>query len=106
MYFSDQIFLIKESRIKNEFNQYKTIKSEHSCWCDLASISSSEQTNAGQNGHIATAKAILHLEDYEFEKLVRIPEGTRVLESGIYEVYRTYEHCGRIELYLKEKNGN
>ena len=103
MYFSDEIFLIKETRVKNEFNQYKTIPNERSVWCDLGSISSMEQTNAGQIGHVAQGKAVVHLEDYELEHLVRIPEGTKVLIPGTYEVYRTYEHAGRIELYLKEK---
>ena len=103
MYFSDEIFLISETRVKNEFNQYETRRKERGVWSDLGSISSKEQSNAGQIGHIAQAKAVVHIEDYELEHLVRIPDGTKVLRSGIYEVYRTFEHAGRVELYLKEK---
>lgn len=102
MYFSDEIFLVSEKWTQDEIKQYKNNLTEKSVWSDITSISGTESSVAGQNGHKAEARAIIHMEDYEGQTLVRCPEGIPLIKAGYYEVYRKYLTGDNIELYLKE----
>ena len=105
MFFSDEIFLVKEIMKKDEIKQYIPQLVEEAVWSDLTSVSSSETSAAGQNGHKAEARAIVHIEDYKGQSIVRCPEGTPLITAGYYDVYRKYFLGDTVELYLKEKDG-
>ncbi len=105
MYFSDEVMLIKEISIKNELNQYQTKLIETPVFANLKSVSSKEMANSGIAGHKAEGIVEVHSEDYNGEDLVKIIEQHKILEKGVYEVYRKYERIDTIELYLKEKVG-
>lgn len=105
MYFSDEIYLVSEVHEKDELKQYKTRKNEVHVWCDLDSVSGTETSGGGQNGHKRSARATVHIEDYSGEKIVRYPGGLPILEKGYYDVYRTYLVGDTIELYLTQKEG-
>ena len=105
MYFSDQIELLSEEWESDNLNQYENSFVSSTVWCDLTSISSNEQTAAGVNGHTASGRAIVHLEDYNHQKIVRYSEDNPVLPKGLYDVYRTFVSGDCIELYLIEREG-
>lgn len=105
MNFSDELYLVTETREKNALRQFETTRSETSVWCDLTSISGQEVSTAGQNGHKAEARADVHTEDYAGQKIVRYPGGLPLIPAGYYEVYRTFLKGDVIELYLMEKEG-
>ncbi len=105
MYFSDEIFLVSEERKQDKLKQFEEIRKEISVWCDLTSVSGSEASSAGQNGHKVEARATIHVEDYNGEKVVHYTGENPLLHKGYYDVYRTYLVGGTIELYLQEKEG-
>lgn len=105
MYFSDEIYLVKETRQQDDLKQFKSERTETHVWCDLTSVSGNETSAAGQNGHKAEGRAVVHVEDYAGEKIVRYDGGLLLLPAGYYEVYRTYFAGDTIELYLQEKEG-
>ncbi len=105
MYFSDEIMLVKETRGKNELNQYQKKLTETSVFANLKSVSSREIADAGTAGHKAEGIAEVHSEDYNGEELVKIIEPNKILKKGVYEIYRKYEKTDTVELYFKEKVG-
>lgn len=105
MYFSDEIYLVSEAHEKDELKQYKPRKKEVPVWCDLDSISGTETSGGGQNGHKRSARVTVHMEDYSGEKVVRYAGETPILEAGYYDVYRTFVKGDTIELYLTQKEG-
>lgn len=64
MYFSDELYLVTETRKQNALKQFETTRSEVKVWCDLDSISGTETSGGGQNGHKRSARATVHMEDY------------------------------------------
>ena len=105
MYFSDEIDLVQDIRWKDRKGQYQTDREYKTVYCDLTSVTGQEEASAGQYGHTATARAIVHLEDYGGQKTVRIGDGVLWLKAGLYDIYRTYVNGDVIELYLMEKEG-
>lgn len=105
MYFSDEIYLVTEQREKDALKQFKITKTETGVWCDLSSVSGNETSGAGQNGHVSSARAIVHTEDYSGEKIARYDGSSTILKKGYYEIYRTYAKGDVVELYLTEKEG-
>ncbi len=105
MYFSDELYLVTETRKQNALKQFETTRSEVKVWCDMTSVSGKETSQAGQNGHKAEAKASIHVEDYSGQKIVRYPGGLPLVPAGYYDVYRIYLKGDIIELYLTEKEG-
>lgn len=105
MYFSDEIYLVKETQEQDELKQFKPVRTETHTWCDLTSVSGTEVSEAGQNGHKAEARASVHVEDYGGEMIIRYEGGLPLIPAGYYEVYRTYLNGDTVELYLKEKEG-
>ena len=105
MYFSDELYLVEETRKQDELKQFKTIRSEYMVSCDLNSVSAKEKSSAGVNGYKVEARADVHVEDYGGQKIVRCPEGTPLITPGYYDVYRSYLKGDIIELYLVEREG-
>ena len=105
MQFSDEINLIKEVHGKDSLNQYKAAFVKTTVWCDLTSVTGSETSNAGQNGHNAEARAVVHAEDYSGQKIVEYLGSDPILSAGLYDVYRTYRSGDCFELYLTQREG-
>ena len=105
MYFSDELYLVTETRTQNDLKQFEIIRSESMVWCDIKSVSGKETPSPGESGHKVKARADIHVEDYSGQKIVRYPGGLPLIKAGYYEVYRTYLRGDVIELYLVEKEG-
>lgn len=106
MYFSDEIYLVTETAAQDEINQFITEKKETAVWCDLTSITGNESVTAGQNGHKASGRAVVHMEDYSGETLIRYDGENVLLPAGYYDVYRTFFGVGFVELYLEKRAGD
>lgn len=105
MQFSDEINLVKEVHGKDSLNQYKATFVKTAVWCDLTSVTGSETSSAGQNGHNAEARAVVHAEDYSGQKIVEYLGSDPILSAGLYDVYRTYRSGDCFELYLTQREG-
>lgn len=105
MQFSDEINLIEEVHGKDALNQYRAAFRRTTVWCDLTSVSGTETSNAGQNGHSAEARAVVHAEDYSGQKIVEYLGSDPILGAGLYDVYRTFKSGDCFELYLQQREG-
>ena len=99
MYFSDEINLVKRDYVNN-----KPIETCRSIFCDITSITGTEDTNARQTSIKAAARIKLYSADYDGETLVDY-SGGRMLAKGRYSVYRTYFDNDFVELYLEKRRG-
>lgn len=105
MYFSDEITLVTETKTQNALKQFVTSKTKKTVYCDLQSVSSTEEYNAGQGGHKSSGRAIVHTEDYSGQTLVEVVDGNEIMSAGPYDVYRRFLNGDTIELYLEERVG-
>lgn len=99
MYFSDEIVLIKRT-----YQGRTPIETERTVFCDVTSVTGTEDANARQNDMKPSARAAVHAEDYQGETLVQFA-GSPQLAAGRYTVYRTYFKGDAVELYLTMKKG-
>lgn len=104
MYFSDVVNLVGITYSQDALLQYVEAETSREVFCDLGSVTGSESSNAGQNGIRASARAVVHTEDYSGETIVDYAGGS-VLPAGRYGVYRTYVNGDTVELYLEAKAG-
>lgn len=104
MYFSDEIKLLSKSYTVDGLGQYTSQDIEKSVFSDLTSVTGDEKKSAGQSGINATARAVLHVEDYNGEEMISYAGGA-ALQAGKYSVYRTYFAGDTVELYLTQKAG-
>lgn len=105
MYFSDELILVTEAETQNALKQFVKSKTEKSVYCDLQSVSSTEEYNAGQGGHKSSGRAIVHAEDYSGQTLVKVVDGNSIVKAGSYDVYRRFISGDNVELYLEERVG-
>lgn len=105
MYFSDAIQLIARTYPEQDaLAQHVPQESSRTVYCDLTSISGTEQAAAGQQKIRPYARARVHAEDYAGETLIEYAGGG-MLRAGRYAVYRTYYDGDVVELYLEAKTG-
>ena len=94
------ITLIKTDYDMDNINQPVPSEARREVFCNISSVSMTEQLTAGKAGLRPEYRATMFVHDYAGEEAVELG-GTR------YGVYRTY--LGRnetIELYLERKAGN
>ncbi|MBE6721928.1 MAG: hypothetical protein E7572_05515 [Ruminococcaceae bacterium] len=99
MYFSDEITLVKRTYTGSTANE-----TARTAFCDISSVTGTEDANARQNSIKPSARAAVHAEDYAGETIVQYI-GSPQLAAGRYTVYRTYFKGDTVELYLTMKKG-
>lgn len=105
MYFSDEIQLIRESYTMDQLLQRIPVTTARSVFADITSVTGAEVSAAGQNGIKASARIVVHSEDYAGEQLLWY-DGSSTLPEGRYSVYRTYvSGADTVELYVEPKAG-
>lgn len=105
MYFSDEIELISKTYTMDGLGQQIEAEATRAVFCDLQSVGGSESTRERQAGIHASARAVVHAEDYDHEAEVNVLTGNAVINAGKYAVYRTYLNGDTVELYLTESVG-
>lgn len=105
MYFSDEVSLIGRTyKTQDALAQHVPKEAARTVYCDLTSISGTEQAAAGRQKIRPSARVRIHAEDYAGEPLVEYAGGP-LLRAGRYAVYRAYCAGDVVELYLEEKTG-